>query len=102
MMFSEFKLAYPMPDKSSASTMQAIRHFKGDRTIQRLYSDGSWEIDKALRDLQITLKRVNHPYHKITPWRNAQYRMSCTVPEQFWCVLAFLIADGNLPSNIIV
>ena len=52
--FSDCKFAYPMPDKSSASTMEAIMQFKGDRITQILYSDGSGEIDKALRELRIT------------------------------------------------
>ena len=30
---SGFKAAYPMVDKSVESTMEAIRHFKGDRAI---------------------------------------------------------------------
>ena len=46
-----------MPDKSLASTTEAIKHFKGDRIIQRLYYDGSGEVDKALRELQITLEK---------------------------------------------
>ena len=51
--FSGFKAAYPMADKSAESTMEAIRHFKGDRNIERLYSDRSGEIERALGELQI-------------------------------------------------
>ena len=42
-----------MPDKSADSTMDAIKHFKGERNIERFYSDRSGEIDRALRDLHI-------------------------------------------------
>ena len=51
--FSGFKPAYPMPDKTADSTADAIKHIKGDRVIERLYSDRSGEIDKALRNLHI-------------------------------------------------
>ncbi|MFM7983845.1 MAG: hypothetical protein ACKPKO_31420, partial [Candidatus Fonsibacter sp.] len=52
--YSELKVAYPMPDKSAASTMMAIQHFKGNREIIRFYSDRSGEIERALRVLHIT------------------------------------------------
>ena len=51
--FSNFKSAYPMPDESADSTMDAIKHFKGERSIERLYSDRSGEIRRALCDLHI-------------------------------------------------
>ena len=51
--FSGFKAAYPMGDKSAESTMEAIRHFMGGRKIERLYSDRSGEIERALRELKI-------------------------------------------------
>ena len=53
--FSGFKAAYPMADKSAESTMEALRHFKGDREIERFYSDRPGEIERALRDLEIVL-----------------------------------------------
>ena len=46
--FSNFKSAYPMPDKSVDSTMDAIKHVKGERNIERFYSDRFGEIDGAL------------------------------------------------------
>ena len=42
-----------MADKSVESTMEAIRHFKGDRKIERFYSDRPGEIERALRELEI-------------------------------------------------
>ena len=51
--FSGFKAAYPMADKSAESTMEAIRHYKGDRKIERFYSDRSGEIERALREIEI-------------------------------------------------
>ena len=50
--FFGFKAAYPMADKSAESTMEAIRHYKGDRKIERFYSGRSGEIDRALRELE--------------------------------------------------
>ena len=54
---SNCKCVCPMLAKTVASTAEAIRHFKGDSTIHRLYSDGSGEIDSALRELHITLDK---------------------------------------------
>ena len=51
--FSGFKAAYPMPDRKADSTADAIRHFMGNRKIERFYSDRSGEIERALRDLHI-------------------------------------------------
>ena len=42
-----------MVDKIAYSTMEAIRHFKGERAIESFYSERSGEIERALRDLQI-------------------------------------------------
>ena len=42
-----------MPDKAVESTMHAIQHFKGERTIERFYSDRSSEIERAFRELRI-------------------------------------------------
>ena len=53
--FSHFKSAYPMPDKSADSTMDAIKHVKGERNIERFYSDCSGEIDRAFCALHIVL-----------------------------------------------
>ena len=47
--FSGRKAAHPMADKSGESTMEAIKHFKGDRRIEIFYSDRSGEIERALR-----------------------------------------------------
>ena len=33
--FSNIKSAYPMPDKSADATMGAIKHYKGERNIER-------------------------------------------------------------------
>ncbi|MFM7978774.1 MAG: hypothetical protein ACKPKO_05610, partial [Candidatus Fonsibacter sp.] len=52
--YSGLKAAYPMPDKTAASTMMAIQHFRGNRDISRFYSDRSGEIERALRVLHIT------------------------------------------------
>ena len=46
-----------MVDKSAESTMEAIRRLKGDRTIERFYSDRSGEIERAFRELEITLEQ---------------------------------------------
>ena len=54
---SGVKLAYPMPDKTADSTADAIKHIKGDRVIERLFSDWSGEIYKALRNLHIVAER---------------------------------------------
>ena len=51
--FSGFKAAYPMPDRKVDSTADAIRHFMGERKIERFYSERSGEIECALRDLHI-------------------------------------------------
>ena len=42
-----------MPGKKADSTADAIKHFTGDRKIDRFYSDRSGEIERALRDLHI-------------------------------------------------
>ena len=46
-----------MPDKTADSTADAIKHIKGDRVIERLFSDWSGEIYKALRNLHIVAER---------------------------------------------
>ena len=51
--FSGFQSAYPMPDKTVDSTMDAINHVKGERNIERFYSDRFGDIDRAVRDLLI-------------------------------------------------
>ena len=51
--FSGFKFAYPMPDKTADSTMDAIKNFKGAQNIEIFYSDRSGNIDRAPRDLHI-------------------------------------------------
>ena len=42
-----------MPDRKADLTADAVRHFMGDRKIDRFYSDCSGEIERALRDLHI-------------------------------------------------
>ena len=42
-----------MPDRKADWTADAIRHFMGDRKIERFYSGRSGEIERALRDLHI-------------------------------------------------
>ena len=65
--FSGFEAAYPMADKGVASTMEAIRHFKSDRKIERFYSDRSGEIERALRDLEMFPKQSQ----PVVPHNNA-------------------------------
>ena len=55
--FSGFKATHPMTDKSAESTMEAIRHYKVDRTIGRFYSERSGEIERALRELEIVAEQ---------------------------------------------
>ncbi len=47
------KASYPMPDKTADYTLNAIKHVKGERNIERFYSDRSGEIERALRELHI-------------------------------------------------
>ena len=49
--YSGLKAAYPMPDKKADSTAEAVKHFMGERNIERFYSDRWGEIERALRDL---------------------------------------------------
>ena len=50
---SGLKVAYPVPDKTADSIVEAIKHFKGERNIEMFYSDRSGEIERALRDLHM-------------------------------------------------
>ena len=49
--YSGLRVAYPLPDKLAESTTMALRQFVGNRSIEKLYSDRSGEISRALRDL---------------------------------------------------
>ena len=90
-----------MPDKSLASTTEAIKHFKGDRIIQILCYDGSGENYKGVaRTAKLPLRRVSQEYRKITLCQNEQCRMFCTVLALLWYALAFLLVLGNSRSNV--
>ena len=47
-LYSGLKHLYPTLTKSADDTVMCIRHFVGERTVKRLYSDNSGEIGKAL------------------------------------------------------
>ena len=51
--FSGFKSANQMLDKTAYSTMDAIKDFKGEHNIERVYSYCSGDIERALRDFHI-------------------------------------------------
>ena len=73
--FSCFKAAYPMPDRRADSTVAAIRHFMGDRKIERFYSDRSGEIERALRDLHfVSDTPVNREFRRTMLWLNDLFR----------------------------
>ena len=67
--------------------MDAIKHFKGERTLERFYSDRSGEIDRALRDLRIA---PDHSQPGV-PQKSAVCGTVCagflTEPEQLWLEL---------------
>ena len=58
MRFRAFQAAYPIPDKSADSTMDALKHVKGERTIERFNSDRSDEIDRALRAIHSVYEHI--------------------------------------------
>ena len=83
-----------MPDKSADSTMDAIKHVKGERNIERFYSDRSGEIDRALRDLHIVPDKSQPgvPQNNVVAERIVQYILEGTrtallragLPPCFW------------------
>ena len=52
-LYSQLKHLYPTKTKDAAETTASIRHFVGDRTVSKLYSDNSGEIEKALKECKI-------------------------------------------------
>ena len=95
--FSQFRSAYPMPDRSADSTMVAIEHFKGERNIERFYSDRSGEIDRALRDLHIVPDNSQRgvPQNNVVGERLAQ--MSGKGRGPHCCVRVCHHASGSMP-----
>ena len=78
--FSGFKSTSPVPDKTADSTMDAIKHFKRERNIERFYSDRSGDTDRALRDLHIVPdnSQPGAPQNNAVVERLAQYVMEGT------------------------
>ena len=83
-----------MPDKSADSIMDAIKHFKGERNLERFYSDRSGEIDRALRDRHIVPDNSQHgaPQNNVVAERLVQDVLEGTrtallragLPPCFW------------------
>ena len=82
--FSGCMSAYPMPDKTADSTVDVIKHVKGERTLERFYSDRSGGIDRALRDLHIVRRTVNLVPRKTLRLRSALHRKSWEEPGRRW------------------
>ncbi len=61
--FSGLKAAYTMPDKAADPTVHAITYFKGNRNIERFYSDLSGEMERALRSFALLLTTVSRVSH---------------------------------------
>ena len=55
--WSDLKHCYPMPNKSYEETYDAIQHFSNGRPVKLWYSDGSGELEKAVRHLAIPYDR---------------------------------------------
>ena len=55
--WSDLKHCYPMPNKSYEEAYDAIQHFSNGRPVKLWYSDGSGELEKAVRHLAIPYDR---------------------------------------------
>ena len=60
--YSGFKYVYLLPDNTVDSTMDAIKHFQGDRVIERFYSNRSGEIDRARGTYTSSLSTASSVY----------------------------------------
>ena len=106
--FSGFKAAYPMPDRRADSTADAIRHFMGDRKIERFYSDRSGEVERALRVLHVSdTRQPGAPQNNAVAERLVQDILEGTrtallrvgLPRVFFGIrLPTLLFDGTCPA----
>ena len=78
-----------MADTSADSTMEAIRLLKGDRKIERFYSDRFGEIERALRELDIVPEQSQPGVPHNNAVADGWCRMYSTVPELPLFVLAY-------------
>ena len=60
---------YPANTKSAPATVKALQHFTGQSKVQRLYSDGSGELEAASLKLEI-------PHDVSTPQRPQNNRVA--------------------------
>ncbi len=102
-----------MPDKSADSTIHAIKHCKGERNIERFYSDSSGEIDRALRELHKVSDKsqLGVPQNKAVAERLVQDELEGTrtallcvgLPPRFWeYACRRLLYDGTRSAETTV
>ena len=90
-----------MPDKKADSIADAIKHVRGERNIERFYSDRSGEIERALRDLHIVSDTSQLVFPRTKQTRSVLCKMSWKELGQGYYGPGFRHVSGNTRASTI-